>query len=187
VFQKSSALDKINLSSTFMVPNVNFEAYQIDNLKIGSCPLSKKLLHRNDDLDELFASYQTGFLAMNKDKAVKPLSAHDPEVHSSDLVGIWFYGLDELLKKLIDEYGEFIKPMMQHKLVWAACMRFIYARGLNRKSASSGKHVFLIASFSTQPEKIPIFFFEFKVGSKEDSPHLKDQWVFFNSESKLDP
>ena len=132
---------KASLRFEAVVPDCSFSLTRIGMLPILSTPLSLCLLKRPNRTGP-----KIGFLTLNQMRKVVPLLETDHAIPAIPIVGTW-------ISLPCDSHASSVDALVDHPLVWAACLRFISSDKI-RERVCVARRTFLIAIFPSSNSNI---------------------------------
>lgn len=118
-----------------LFPHTNLLFNPILPMKLVSCPLTKRLIMREE-------GFNRGYLTMDQQSRIVPLDVTDPMVAKYPIVGIWVKGVPMTNSANVN-------VSLVHPLVWSACIQFILNKEFKEKvTACSTTCSFLFIDFS---------------------------------------
>jgi hypothetical protein len=129
------------LRCEILFPHTNLLFSPIQSLKLVSCPLTKRLIQKEE-------GFNRGYLTMDQNSRIVPLDVSDQMVGRYPIVGIWVKGIPMTNSANVN-------INLVHPLVWSACLQFILNKEFKEKvSASPSSCCFLFIDFS---DKVKFF------------------------------
>jgi len=80
---------KIDMNLNILAPNISFDYYKINGVKVGSTTALTKQLR-----DGIFDA-QSGFLSIDQENRIIPMLPSESSLSKEDMVGVWVSSLPE--------------------------------------------------------------------------------------------